>query len=119
VILVDTSVWIDHFRTANDRLIASLTTAHVLSHPFIIGELVIGNLNLHHPIVEDMRDMPQSMLASHDEVLTFIDRHNLYRLGLSFVDAHLLAATQLTPDARLWTLDRRLLAGAQKLGLAA
>ena len=119
MILVDTSVWVDHFRKSNDRLITILTTARALGHPFVVGELVIGSLHLHHPVVADMVGMPQSLVASHDEVLTFIDRHNLYRMGLSYIDAPLLAATQLTSDARLWTLDRRLHTAAQKLGLAA
>jgi len=119
MILVDTSVWIDHFRVPNTMLIAELMAGKVLGHPFVLGELVVGNLHLRHPVVQVLRELPQVVVAENDEVLTFIDRHGLYRLGLSYVDVHLLASAQLTPDSRVWTRDRRFEEVARRMKLSA
>jgi len=118
MILVDSSVWVDHLRSGDDRLTALLDRGLVLTHAFVIGELALGSLRQRAAILGALLDLPQATRATDDEVLAFIDRAGLHGLGIGYVDAHLLASVRLTPDARLWTRDRRLLAAAERLGLA-
>ena len=119
MILVDTSVWVDHLRTGDAALSALLDRSQILTHPFVIGELALGNLQQRDLVLEAMQNLPQANPATDQEVLRFIADQALYGLGIGYVDAHLLAAARLTPDATLWTRDRRLLAAAHRLGLAA
>lgn len=119
MILVDTSVWIEHLRSGDERLRALLDGGEVLRHPFVIGELALGNLRARAAFLRDLHDLPDAVLAEDDEVLDLIDREALFGRGIGYVDAHLLAAARLTPDAKLWTHDRRLQAVAAELGLAA
>lgn len=119
MILVDTSVWIDHLRRSHDVLTALLAREQVLMHPFIIGELALGQLRKRWAVLEALQDLHQATVAHDDEVMHLINRHRLFGLGIGYVDTHLLAATQLTPDASLSTRDRRLLAVAEQLSLAA
>ena len=119
MILVDTSVWIDHFRAGNETLTNLLDAGEVLGHPFVIGELALGNLRQRDALLADLQDLPQAATASDEEVLNLIDREALYGRGIGYVDAHLLAASRLTVGSKLWTLDRRLHAVAANLGLAA
>jgi predicted nucleic acid-binding protein len=118
MILVDTSIWVDHLRAADDRLALLLDHGEVLTHPSVTGELALGTLRERELIFGALQDLPQAIIASDDEVLQFIDRQSLYGRGIGYVDAHLLTAVQLTPDAALWTRDRRLQAVAVQLGLA-
>ena len=119
MILVDTSVWVDHLRAGNDRLTALLTRGEVLGHPFVTGELALGDLRRRDAVLSDLRDLPQAVVASDEEVLYFIDHQMLFGRGIGYVDAHLLAATRLTAPAKLWTRDQRLQAVAVALSLAA
>jgi predicted nucleic acid-binding protein len=119
MILVDTSIWIDHLRQGNARLVRLLESGQVLSHPFVIGELALGNLQQRDTVLVSLQDLPQTITASDSEVLTFVERYELQGLGIGWVDAHLLAATRLTPDAQLWTQDKRLAAVAGRLALVA
>jgi len=119
VILVDTSVWVGHLRDGNERLSALLGSGQVLGHPFVIGELALGHIRQRDPILHAYRRLPPVTVAADEEVLRFIDLEALFGRGIGYVDAHLLAATRLTPGAKLWTHDRRLHAVAAKLGLAA
>ena len=118
MIFVDTSVWVEHLRSASAILSALLDNGGALGHPFVLGELALGNLQ-RDDILRDLRRLPQATRASHLEVLQFIDREALYGRGIGYVDAHLLAAARLTAGSRLWTRDRRLQAVAAQLGLAA
>jgi predicted nucleic acid-binding protein len=118
VILVDTSVWVDHFRTTENAMSALLKSGQVLAHPFVIGELSLGNLQQRQTILASLQDLPQAILATHQEVLVFIEQRTLYGLGIGYMDAHLLASTELTADASLWTRDKRLLHVAEQLDLA-
>lgn len=118
MILVDTSVWIDHLRKGDATLALLLDTGRVLAHPFVIGELALGNLKQRTLILAMLRDLPQATVATDAEVLHFINKHLLFGLGIGYVDAHLLAATRLT-SASLWTRDKPLLAAAARLGLTA
>lgn len=119
MILADSSVWIDHLRRGEPALVAHLIEGSVLTHPAIIGELALGQLRNRAPVLADLGRLPQATVASDPEVMTLIDRERLYGLGIGWVDVHLLAATRLTPEARLWTRDHRLAAIAERLGLAA
>lgn len=119
MILADTSVWIDHLRSGDAALARLLDAGQVLVHPFIVGELALGNLRQRSAILSSLQDLPATRIASDAEVLGFIERHKLYGLGIGYVDAHLMAAVKLTPGTGLWTRDKRLLAAAAKLKLAA
>jgi hypothetical protein len=119
VILVDTSVWIDHLRSGDAILAGLLDAGQVLSHPFIIGELALGNLRQRQRVLADLLELPQAFAAGDDEVLHFIHRAGLFGIGIGYLDAHLLAATRLTQGAALWTRDKRLSAAAERLSLAA
>jgi predicted nucleic acid-binding protein len=119
VILADTSVWIDHFRSGDPELGRMLEDGRVITHHFVIGELALGNIRSRDAILEMIRDLRRAQAADEDEVLIFIDRHRLFGMGIGYVDAHLLASARLTPDARLWTRDKRLRAVAESLSLAA
>jgi hypothetical protein len=118
MILVDTSVWIDHLRSGDDDLVALLNTSQVLIHPFVHGELACGNLQNRSEVLALLRDLPRISVASDDEVVFFIERHALMGKGIGYVDAHLLASLTLDGTSRLWTGDRRLHDAAETLGLA-
>jgi hypothetical protein len=119
VILVDTSVWIDHFRSTNPQLTALLTENAVLAHPFVVGELALGTLRHPEPVLGSLLKLPQAVSAADTEVLQLIRQRKLAGLGIGYVDAHLLASTLLSADASLWTYDKRLATVASRLGIAA
>lgn len=116
MILADTSVWVDHLRHGNARLAAWLREGEVAGHPFVTGEIALGHLKRRAEILALLGDLPQAPVAEHQEVLRFVERHELAGSGLGWVDAHLLAAAALD-RLLLWTLDRRLAAAASTLGL--
>ena len=116
MVLADTSIWIDHFRRGDVRLAELLERGDVVMHPFIVGELLLGNV-AKAGIVDDLNILPKSIVASADEVLNFITDRKLPGSGIGYVDAHLLAAAALMPPT-VWTRDKRLLAAAQSLSLA-
>ena len=118
MILLDTSIWIDHLRQSDAQVVALLQADLVLAHPFVIGELACGNLKSRADILGLLSTLPQAGVALEHEVLFFIDRHKLMGLGIGYIDAHLLAATTLTEGAKLWTRDKRLDALAQQLDCA-
>jgi predicted nucleic acid-binding protein len=118
VILADTSVWIDHLRLGDERLTALLDQKSVLMHPFVLGELAVGNLRPRNAMLSLLRALPSCELAKHDEVLGFIEQNKLYGVGVGYVDAHLLVSVGLTRDAALWSRDVRLHRAAAGLGLA-
>ncbi len=114
MILVDTSVWIDHFRKGNESLIDALEREDVLTHPFVLGELACGDLKKRREILDLLAALPSAQLASDEETLLFIERRRLMGKGLGYIDVHLLASVELTDGARLWTLDKGLAAVAPK-----
>ena len=118
MILADTSVWIDHLRAGDKALAALLDAGMVLAHPFVIGELALGDLRQPQIVLKALADLPQAGVATDAEVLHFIERHALSGRGIGYIDAHLLAAVKLTAGAELWTKDRRLQGVAVQLGLA-
>ena len=118
MILVDTSVWVDHLQHRNERLVERLGQAQILGHPFVIGELALGGLKQKSRVLMALQGLPASTMATDAEVLAFIDRQKLSGTGIGYVDTHLLVACRLTPGTLLWTLDKRLNATAHELGLA-
>ena len=116
MILVDTSVWIDHLRGGNARLQSLLEAQQVLTHPFIIGELAVGSLRQRPVVLGHLGRMPQAAVATNDEVMHLIEQRDLAGIGLSWVDAHLIASAILSP-APLWTLDRALTISLARLSL--
>lgn len=119
MILADTSVWVDHLWSSDPTMAARLEAREILSHPFVIGELAMGNLGARAVVLRSLSQLPPAMKARDNEVLALIERERLFGLGIGFIDAHLLAATLLTGDAQLWTRDRRLHEAAVRLGVAA
>lgn len=119
MILVDTSVWVDHLRHGEPELSGLLNTGRALAHRFVTGELALGNLKHRDVVLGALQGLPQASVATDEEVLGFIDRHSLFGLGIGYVDAHLLAAVRLSPGTSLWTRDKRLLAASARLGLSA
>ncbi|GAB4214527.1 MAG: type II toxin-antitoxin system VapC family toxin [Rhodoferax sp.] len=117
MILVDSSVWIDHLRSGDERLSALLDQGQVLAHCFVTGELALGNLLYRQEVLTALQNLPQATMATDAEVLRFIDDNALSGSGIGYVDAHLLAAVRLTPGSQLWTRDKRLLATGLRLGL--
>jgi hypothetical protein len=117
VILLDTSVWIDHLRRGDAQVVSVLQSGLVLAHPFVVGELACGQLKSRAEILGLLAALPQAKMAQEQEVLLFIERHGLMGRGIGYIDAHLLAATVLTEGARLWTRDKRLDALAHELEL--
>jgi predicted nucleic acid-binding protein len=118
MILVDTSVWIDHLRKGNARLSSLLSSAAVLIHPFVIVELACGNLHNRNRILNLLGDLPASRMADDREVLFFIERNDLMGRGIGYIDAHLLASVSLSGATGIWTIDRKLDKVAAQLGLA-
>jgi predicted nucleic acid-binding protein len=117
MILVDTSVWVEHLRKGSERLRSLLYDEQVLCHPFIVGELACGMLGNREEILTTLRVLPQARAAEQEEVLGFLEARRLYGRGLGWVDAHLLASTILS-GCKLWTVDKQLRRIAAALGVA-
>ncbi|HEX5034883.1 MAG TPA: type II toxin-antitoxin system VapC family toxin [bacterium] len=118
MILVDTSVWIDHFRRGNSRLVEYLGKGLVLGHEFVIGELACGNLKNRREILALLREIPQALAADSEEVLGLIETYRFFGKGIGWIDAHLLASARLS-GAKLWTLDKKLASMAVQLEISA
>ncbi len=108
MILVDTSVWIDHLRSSEPELVSALNEAQILMHPFVVGELACGKLRNRQEFLSLLRNLPEAPVATQDQALSFIEQHHLMGRGIGYIDAHLLAATALGPSTRIWTRDKRL-----------
>ncbi len=107
MVLVDTSVWVEHLRSGTIGLEALLNAADVVCHPFVIGELACGNLTKRTEILSLLKELPQAIQADDEEVIQFIEDHKLMGKGLGYIDIHLLMSAMLTKIS-LWTLDKRL-----------
>ena len=116
-VLVDTSVWVAHFRSAHPALVALLTADQVLMHPMVLGEIACGTPPERVRTLADLADLRPAHQATLQETLTLLERHALYGQGCGWVDLTLLCSTLITPGASLWTLDARLAAQAKRLGV--
>lgn len=117
MILVDTSIWVDHLHRSEPGLVALLDRSFVVQHPMVIGELALGTLRDRSTFLGYLGDLAGLPVATHEEVLAFVDANQLHGRGLSLVDAHLLASVRLAPEVRLWTRDKRLRAASRELGV--
>jgi hypothetical protein len=118
VILADTSIWIDHFRHSDAELRRVIEEDMLLSHPFVIGELALGSLRERTAVLAFLAAQRQAAVAAHDEIMTMIEHHRLFSMGVGYTDAHLLASVLLERGAALWTRDKGLQAAAAKAGAA-
>jgi predicted nucleic acid-binding protein len=116
MILVDTSVWVRHFREGDPELERLLNNGEVLCHPFIVGELACGNLRNRREIVSLLQRLPLATHAKHEEVLQFIEQKQLMRKGLGYIDVHLAASAVLT-GVPMWTYEKRLKEANEELGI--
>ena len=114
MVLIDTSIWIDHFRHKDQILTDLLMSCRVLMHSFVRGELALGNLKSRAEILQLLSDLPQASLADENELLHIVESHKLMGLGIGLVDAHLIASA-LLESCPIYTRDKRLLAVANKL----
>lgn len=119
MLLVDTSVWVDHLRLGDEALTGALGRNEVMIHPFVLGEIALGTLVNRALVLASLADLPRAAVATDREVMGFIDSAGLHGRGIGYVDAHLLASARLTAGAKLWTRDRRLSEAAVALGLGA
>jgi predicted nucleic acid-binding protein len=117
LILVDTSIWIDHLRGTSTELVATLEAGQVAIHPWVIGELACGTLEHRQTVLSLLGSLPTVVMADHQDVLTLIDIHQLMGRGIGYIDAHLIASALLS-HSLLWTGDKRLRTVAMDLGLA-
>jgi len=118
VILVDTSIWIDHFRASEPQLVALLDRNEVLTHPHVIGEIALGSVAKRAEVLRYLNHLPSVAVPRHEEVMIFIERHKLANTGLGYVDTNLLASAALTSGAALWARDKTLRAAAVGCGVA-
>ncbi len=114
MILVDTSVWIDHLRKGNSTLKHLLNDGEVLTHPFVIGELACGDLKNRTEILRLLNELPKAVVAENNEVFQFIESNHLYGLGIGWIDVHLLASAILS-KVTMMTLDKPIAEAAERL----
>jgi len=117
MILVDTSVWIDHLRSGDPNLSENLRVGAVMCHPFVVGELACGSLSNRDEILSLLGALPAVTVAEHREALRLIDVHKLAGTGLGWIDVHLLASARLS-QCRIWSRDANLMNAARKLDVA-
>jgi len=119
VILIDASVWIDHIRSAESVISELVNARKVLCHPFVIGEVAMGQFRNRPVFLSDLGKLKTAEIADHNEVMALVERHSLFGRGIGYVDAHLLASAFLTSEAKLWTRDKPLREAAKQMKLAA
>ena len=118
MILVDSSVWIDHLHTTDETLFELLEQSTVSVHPMVIGELALGQIRDRSTVLSLLANLPSAEVAEHREVMDLIESHHLFGRGLSLIDAYLLASAAISSDTQLWTRDKRLDAAAADVGIA-
>lgn len=118
MILVDSSVWIDHIHAPDPILLTLLAKGEVLAHPFVVGEIALGTIRTREAVIASLRSLPTARVATDEEVMHLIEQHRLYGTGIGYVDVHLLTAARLS-NGTLWARDRRLRDAASRLGLQA
>jgi predicted nucleic acid-binding protein len=119
VILLDTSIWVNHLREADPLVGHLLTAGEVLAHPYVIGELALGGLRDREVLLRRLHELPSVLIAATDEVLALIVQNGLQGTGIGYVDACLLASVRMTTGARIWTRDQKLAVAAERLAIAA
>lgn len=117
MVLVDTSLWVEHLRRGHEEVASLLLKGEVVCHRFVIGELACGFIQNRDEIMSLLRSLPSAVEADHDEVMGFLDQNRLMGKGLGFIDIHLLASAFLS-GTPLWTLDQKLRRESLRLGIA-
>ena len=117
MVLVDTSVWVGHFREHNPALLELMVTDKVLGHPMVFGEIACGTPPNRAEVLANLRRLQPAQQASMNEVVEFISRESLFGKGCGLVDITLLASTLMTPGAELWSWDKRLAGLGQRFGV--
>jgi hypothetical protein len=117
VIIVDSSVWIDHIRSPEPEMIAALVAGQVLQHPLVTGEIALGSIRNRTDVVDMLAGLPQAEFVRNAPLLDYIESAELHGTGVGLVDAHLLASAVEGSGIRIWTRDKRLNAQAERLGL--
>jgi predicted nucleic acid-binding protein len=118
LILVDTSIWIDHFHKANQTLADVLERGDVVTHPFVVGEIACGSIRNRDEILELLGELPTALIATEEEALRLIEEQRLMGKGLGYIDVHLIASAMLTEGTSLWTADKKLRAFATRFRIA-
>lgn len=118
MVLVDSSVWIDHIRFAEPQLQRLLLAGDVLGHPLVSGEVSLGGLRNRSAVLKELDRRPLAVVGRDEDVRRLVESERLFGRGIGYIDAHLLTSVQLTPEALLWTRDKRLHEVASELGLA-
>ena len=119
MILADTSIWIDHFRSGNKEMRTHLDQGQIVIHPFIVAELALGSLQKRALTLALLDHLPQVQVAQMTEVRVMIEARRLYSLGIGLTDAHLIASVFINPSTLLWTKDKPLRKAAEALGIHA
>lgn len=118
MILVDTSVWIDHFHAPVGTLVEALERGEVVTHPFVIGELACGQLRRRRDVLDLLAALPSATMATHEETLALIEEQKLMGKGIGYIDVHLMASAMLSEATTLWTSDKQLRPVAETLRVA-
>ena len=118
MVLIDSSVWIEHFKSTDIRLLDLLHNHQVLVHEMVIGELMLGAIKQRSLVIALLSDMTSANVARYHELLSFVAHNKLYERGIGWVDCHLLASCKITPETTLWTQDKRLAAVAKSLQIS-
>ena len=118
MILLDTSVWIDHLRKRDADVETLLENRDILVHSFVIGEVALGPMKQYDLVIATLAELPQAKIAADTDVLFLIKQHQIIGTGIGYVDAHLLASAKLTPGTLLWTRDKRLKQVAEAMQIA-
>jgi len=117
LILVDTSVWVDHLRNPETTLEQLIRANLVIGHPYVTGEVAVGDIRDWHETVTGLQELRQAQIATETEFLALVAQEKLAATGLGFVDIHILASCRITPDTKLWSRDKRLARHADRLGV--
>ena len=118
MILVDTSIWIDHFAKADPVLALLISDNKIVQHPYVSGEILVGNPHRRDALSLFLRMMPRIEPVTEEEFHSFLDESELFGSGLGFVDIHLIAAATAIPDTVIWTRDRRMLEQIQRFNMS-
>ncbi|HLX03599.1 MAG TPA: PIN domain-containing protein [Trinickia sp.] len=119
MILIDTSIWIDHLNASDPMLIGLLAEERALAHPYVIGEISLGSLRDRDVVLGALLDLPRAPIATPEEMFYLIERENLFNRGIGYVDTSLLASARLQPGVTIWTRNKRLKKVADELNLGA
>lgn len=119
MILLDTTIWVDHLRNSDPTVVSMLQAQAIVMHSAVLGEILLGNFRDRRAVFSALKEVPRIQGATDDDVIRLLDLHQLFGSGVGFVDAHLVAACLLTGKTYLWTRDRRLEAVASRLGISA